>query len=78
MATLQVRNVSEDAARRLRVRAAANGQSLQELLRLHLEERATQPTVAEWLARIETRRGGSLSGEDAVRLIRADRDDPSR
>jgi plasmid stability protein len=74
MATLQVRNVSEDAARRLRVRAAANGQSLQELLRLHLEEWATQPTVAEWLAAVESRPRASFPASEVVRLIRDDRD----
>lgn len=53
MATIQIRNLSDDAVRVFKVRAAANGQSLQEYMRTQLEDAAVKPTKAEIVAAIE-------------------------
>ena len=65
---VQVKGVPDEVHSVLRRRAGAAGMSLQEYLLEHLERFAAQPTMAEVLDRIETRRGGRLSAADAVRL----------
>ena len=48
MGSLTVRNLSEDVKQRLRQRAAANGRSMEEEVRLLLAERAADaPTAAK-------------------------------
>jgi hypothetical protein len=58
--TVQLRNVSDRAHRRLKAEAAAAGQSLSEYLKIHLEEMARRPTHAELTERLRTR--DSFSG----------------
>lgn len=53
MATIQVRNLPEESARVLKVRAAKSGKSLQEYMRDYLIEQTTKPTVEELIERIE-------------------------
>ena len=53
MATIQIRNLSDEAVRKFKVRAAQSGQSLQEYMRGQLEESALRPTRAELVAQIE-------------------------
>jgi len=48
MSTIQIRNVPEDFHRRLKVRAAANGQSLSDYLLNELKLIADRPTLEEW------------------------------
>lgn len=76
MATIQVRNISDDALRAWKVRAASAGQSLQEYMRSYLNEQAARPTVAELFDEIERRPdgGGRIGLDKAVRLVREDRD----
>jgi antitoxin FitA len=74
MPTIQVKNVPEDVHRILRARAADEGRSLQEHLLALLTEQARQPTLAEILDRAGSHSGGSVSFDEAVRLIREDRD----
>jgi antitoxin FitA len=52
MATVQIRNLDESAYDVLRLRAAASGRSLQEYVRLQLEESAKTATVSELLGDI--------------------------
>jgi plasmid stability protein len=82
MATLTVRNVDDDIARRLRVRAAEHGRSAEaehrEILRAALVERdsrAAREHAAERLAEFRRRtagRGSAPSGE-LLREIRSER-----
>ena len=65
---VQVKSVPDEVHLVLRRRAGAAGMSLQEYLLDHLERFAAQPTMAEVLDRMESRRGGRLSARDAVRL----------
>ena len=75
MPSVQIKDVPEETHRVLKVRAAQAHQSLQEYLRAKLIRDAAAPTVAEVLARAGSRTGGRVSFEDAVALVRADRDD---
>ena len=74
MPTIQVKNLPPETHAVWRRRAAAAHQSLQEYVRAHMVEAAREPTLAELFGEIEQDSGGSLSLEDAVRIIRADRD----
>jgi plasmid stability protein len=47
MTALTIRDVSEDAVRTMKIRAAQAGQSLQAYLRSLIEREAARPTVAE-------------------------------
>jgi antitoxin FitA len=73
MAAVQVRDLSPDAHRRLKARAALSGQSLSEYLRIELERLASFPTISELSERIQTR--GSVGGMSGAELVRADRDE---
>ena len=77
MRSIQIKAVPDDVHAVLRRRAAAAGQSMQEYLLKRLSEDASGPTVDEVLDRAGTRTGGSLSLEEAARLVRAERDSRS-
>lgn len=55
MATIQIRNLPDEAVRTLKVRAANSGQSLQEYMREYLIEQTKKPTVAELMAELMAR-----------------------
>ncbi len=74
MPSVQIKGVPEETHRVWKRRAAAAHQSLQEYLLARLIEEAARPTVAEALARAGERSGGSVTFEDAVAVLRADRD----
>ena len=74
MATIQVKNVSDEAHAVLRQRAAAAGQSLQEYMLSWIERATSRPTLDEVLARVEYRSGGRLEPESVVRQLREERD----
>jgi plasmid stability protein len=73
MATVQIRNLDDSAYEILRRRAAASGRSLQEYLRLRLEEEARQPTVDEVLQEAQADLPGQVSMEDIVAIQREGR-----
>lgn len=74
MATIQIKNVSENAHAVLRQRAAAAGQSLQEYMLAWIERAASRPTVDEVIERVGHRSGARLSSDDVVRQLREERD----
>jgi len=72
MANVQIRNVSDEAHRRLKAEAAAAGQSLSEYLKAHLEEMVRRPTHAELTERIRAR--GPYTGPSITEIVRQERD----
>jgi antitoxin FitA len=54
--SITVRNVSQDAHDKLASRAALKGQSLQEYLRIKLEDMANQLDPDEWVAMVRRRK----------------------
>jgi plasmid stability protein len=76
MAMIQVRGVSDEAHRRLKARAALNGQSLSEYLRLELERIAELPTMEEMLDRVARDAPVELSepAAETIRRAREERD----
>ncbi len=72
---IQVRDVPDDVHRALKVRAAAQGQTLSELVRAELAEVARRPTLDTMLERLGQRDavGAGEATADAVRSGRAER-----
>jgi plasmid stability protein len=73
MAVIQIRNVSEEAHRRLKARAALEGKSLSEYLRLEIERLAARPTLEEMIERVSRDQPVVLS-ESAAETIRKERE----
>jgi hypothetical protein len=73
MPHVQIRDVPDEVHRALVRRAEQAGQSLQQYLAAQLTLLAETPTLDEVLDRIEKRRGGRISGRDAIAAIAAER-----
>ena len=71
--TIQVRNVPEEVHRTLRARAAASGTSLSDYVLRELVRVAERPTLAEVLARADSRQGG-VDPAEIVEAVRSGRD----
>ncbi len=75
MATVQIRNLSDEVHRELKAEAAAQGQSLSEYLRVQLERWAGYLTHGEMIEHIRSQEpyaGPSL--EELTAIVREDRD----
>ncbi|MFJ9249269.1 FitA-like ribbon-helix-helix domain-containing protein [Streptomyces sp. NPDC101776] len=66
MATLYVRDLSEEALTELKIRAARNRQSLQAYARTLLEEEAATPSLEDVLERIRERATARLSTSEVL------------
>ncbi|MGW1768508.1 FitA-like ribbon-helix-helix domain-containing protein [Streptomyces sp. NPDC002073] len=66
MATLYVRDLSDEALAELKIRAARNRQSLQAYARTLLEEEAATPSIEDVVMRIRSRVSAHLSAEEVV------------
>ncbi len=73
MATLYVRDLSDDALAELKIRAARNRQSLQAYARTLLEREAATPTTEDVVARIRERVTARLSTSEVLGDIDAGR-----
>ena len=68
MTALTIRDVSDEAVRTMKVRAAQAGQSLQAYLRGLIEREATKPTVAE---AVEQARRGATANVSTADILAA-------
>ena len=71
---VQIRNVPDDVHRTLRVRAANEGMSLSEYLLKAVTRMAGTPTVAELMARVESRKLPSITTQTIVDAVKEGRD----
>jgi plasmid stability protein len=69
MTALTIRDVSDDAVRTMKVRAAQNGQSLQAYVRSLLEREAAKPTVAEAVEQARKTATANVSTADILAAI---------
>ena len=69
MTALTIRDVSDDAVRTMKVRAARNGQSLQAYVRSLIEREATKPTVAEAVEQARRTATADISTADILSAI---------
>lgn len=70
---LQIRNLTPDLHRRLKIRAATEGVSMSEFVLREIRKSLDRPSRAEVLARIRAEPVRNL-GRRAADLVRADRD----
>ncbi|MFD7033310.1 antitoxin [Streptomyces sp. NPDC059917] len=73
MATLYVRDLSDEALAELKIRAARSRQSLQAYARTLLEEEAATPSVEDVVARIRSRVSAELSVDEVLGDVDAGR-----
>jgi antitoxin FitA len=69
MTALTIRDVSDDAVRTMKLRAARNGQSLQAYVRGLIEREATKPTVAEAVEQARRTATADVSTADILAAI---------
>ncbi len=69
MTALTIRDVSDDAVRTMKIRAAQAGQSLQAYLRGLIEKEAAKPTVAEAVEQARREATASISTADILAAI---------
>lgn len=73
MATLYVRDLSEEALAELKIRAARNRQSLQQYARTLLEEEAASPSLDDLIERIESQVTAEFTTDEVLADIDAGR-----
>ncbi|CAN5898015.1 hypothetical protein BH23ACT11_BH23ACT11_02390 [soil metagenome] len=71
--TIQIRNVSEELHRTLKVRAAQSGMTLSDYLLAEIEQVATKPTLSELMDRLALEVPVELD-ESPAAIIRRHRD----
>jgi antitoxin FitA len=69
MTALTIRDVSDDAVRTMKIRAAQAGQSLQAYLRGLIEKEAAKPTVAEAVEQARREATANISTTDILAAI---------
>jgi antitoxin FitA len=69
MTALTIRDVSDDAVRAMKVRAAQAGQSLQAYLRGLIEKEAAKPTIAEAVEQARRGATANISTADVLAAI---------
>ena len=74
MPNIQIKDVPDETHAVLRQRASAAHQSLQEYLWQLLVQEAARPTMDEWLDRARNNATSTVTMQEIVDLIRADRD----
>ena len=77
MKTIQIRNVPDDAHRRLKARAAMQGRSLSDLVLREMLSSLEQPTFEEWRELVEADEPFEIPG-GSVAVIHAGRDERDR
>lgn len=73
MKLIQIRNVPDDVHRRLKARAASEGQTLSELALAELRRSLERPTRAELADRVQQRPATAVT-ESAAEAVRAERE----
>ena len=69
MTALTIRDVSDDAVRTMKIRAAQAGQSLQAYLRGLIEKEAAKPTIAEAVQQARSQATADISTGDILAAI---------
>ena len=69
MTALTIRDVSDDAVRTMKIRAARAGQSLQAYLRGLIEKEAAKPTIAEAVEQARREATADISTADILAAI---------
>ena len=68
---ITIRDVPEQVRDELAARAALQGKSMQEYLRMELERMAARPSVEAWLEQVRKRKRASQTRVSAAQILRA-------
>jgi len=68
---ITIRDVPEQVRDELAARAALQGKSMQEYLRMELERMAARPSVEAWLEQVRKRKRASKTRVSAAQILRA-------
>ena len=66
---ITIRDVPEKVRQELAARAAAQGRSMQEYLRMALERLASRPTADAWLKQVQRRKRASATKVTAEQIL---------
>jgi hypothetical protein len=73
---IQIRNIDPELHRKLKMRAAREGMSMSDYLRLEMEKLVSRPTMKEWLERIQKHPPiKTVKLDEVVNGIREDREE---
>jgi antitoxin FitA len=70
---ITIRDVPEKVRDELAARAALQGKSMQEYLRMELERMAARPSVEAWLEQVRKRKRASQTRVSAAQILKATR-----
>jgi antitoxin FitA len=68
---ITIRDVPEKVRDELAARAALQGKSMQEYLRMELERMAARPSVEAWLEQVRKRKRASQTRVSAAQILKA-------
>lgn len=68
---ITIRDVPEKVRDELAARAALQGKSMQEYLRMELERMAARPSVEAWLGQVRKRKRASQTRVSAAKILKA-------
>ncbi len=72
---IQIRNVPESLHRRLKVKAARQGMTLSDYLRIEMARIAKLPTLKEWTEMVAKRKPVAVTTHEIVESIRLGREE---
>jgi antitoxin FitA len=72
---VQIRNLPEETHRKLKIRAAREGMSMSDYLRLEIEKLVSRPTMKEWLEIVRSHEPVALSREEIIASIHEGREE---
>lgn len=70
---VQIRNLSAATHRKLKLRAASEGMTMSDYLRIEIERLVSRPSMKEWLGMVRKREPVDLQ-QTAAEIIREERD----
>jgi antitoxin FitA len=70
---VQIRNLPEKTHRKLKARAASEGMTMSDYLRLEIERLVSRPSMKEWLDMVRKRQPMAIN-QTAASIIREERD----
>lgn len=73
---IQIRNIDPELHQKLKIRAAKEGMSMSDYLRIEIEKLVSRPTMKEWLEMVKRHKPvEGMSREEIVEVIREDREE---
>ena len=73
---IQIRNIDPELHQKLKIRAAKEGMSMSDYLRIEIEKLVSRPTMKEWLEMVKRHKPvEGMSRDEIVEVIREGREE---